>query len=146
MHHPRHCTYVLTDQSVDFQTGSQSTLSPFCSSKSTTQTTLLSMSAMLLHNLAADVSSNYLQSPYFFMCCSLLPADERSNEQIPPETLTGATVSSLHRLKDIDNTGIAPMKVSLDRARLTLTRRWLLRLWRFASNEARPLSDAFQSF
>lgn len=83
---------------------------------------------MLPHGFAADVSSNYLQSPYFFMCCSLLPADERSSEQISPETLVGATVSSLHRLKDIDNTGMAAMGVSVDRAMLTSTRRRLLRL------------------
>ena len=60
---------------------------------------------------------NYLQSPYFFMCCSLVdadtnqtprlrassPSDDESSSSEPP--LQGILVSSLHRLKDANNTG-----------------------------------------
>lgn len=57
--------------------------------------------------------SNYLQSPYYFMCCNLsdLNQDPRSpigNPQLSnsqQQVLAGTLVSSLHRLKDIDNTG-----------------------------------------
>lgn len=59
------------------------------------------------------VLSNYLQSPYYFMCCNLsdLNQDPRSpigNPQLSnsqQQVLAGTLVSSLHRLKDIDNTG-----------------------------------------
>ncbi|KAL4792148.1 velvet factor-domain-containing protein [Aspergillus venezuelensis] len=50
------------------------------------------------------LSQHYLQSPYFFMCCSLYDAQEDAPAPISPSTaLTGTLVSSLHRLKDIDN-------------------------------------------
>lgn len=39
------------------------------------------------------------------MWCSLLPGDEYSSEAIPQNILSGGLVSSLHRLKDVDNTG-----------------------------------------
>ncbi|KAH7419064.1 velvet factor-domain-containing protein [Cadophora sp. MPI-SDFR-AT-0126] len=54
-----------------------------------------------------DVAQNYLQSPYFFMSCSLLPESDLA--QLPTatgslgSTLAGTLVSSLHRLKDTDN-------------------------------------------
>ena len=49
---------------------------------------------------------NYLQSPYFFMCCNLWDATEdRHIQQDSTAVLAGTLVSSLHRLKDIDNTG-----------------------------------------
>ncbi|KAL4932747.1 protein vosA [Aspergillus undulatus] len=51
------------------------------------------------------LSQHYLQSPYFFMCCSLYDAQEDAPAPISPSTaLTGTLVSSLHRLKDVDNT------------------------------------------
>ncbi|KAL4941221.1 hypothetical protein BDV06DRAFT_6250 [Aspergillus oleicola] len=51
------------------------------------------------------LSQHYLQSPYFFMCCSLYDAQEDAPAPITPSTaLTGTLVSSLHRLKDVDNT------------------------------------------
>ncbi|MCJ1375033.1 hypothetical protein MMC20_006267 [Loxospora ochrophaea] len=54
---------------------------------------------------ASDPTQNYLQSPYFFMLCTLWDA---TYDQ-PPQTslqsaLAGTLVSSLHRLKDVDNT------------------------------------------
>ena len=50
-----------------------------------------------------DSSRNYLQSPYYFMCCNLLDANhERPAQQA---ALAGTLVSSLHRLKDVDNSG-----------------------------------------
>lgn len=57
--------------------------------------------------------SNYLQSPYYFMCCNLsdLNQDPRNpigNPQLSnsqQQVLAGTLVSSLHRLKDVDNTG-----------------------------------------
>ena len=55
---------------------------------------------------------NYLQSPYFFMCCNLWDATEdRHIQQDSTAVLAGTLVSSLHRLKDIDNTG-KPMDTS----------------------------------
>ncbi|KAL6238136.1 hypothetical protein BDW75DRAFT_202043 [Aspergillus navahoensis] len=51
------------------------------------------------------LAQHYLQSPYFFMSCSLYDAQEDAPASIPPSTaLTGTLVSSLHRLKDVDNT------------------------------------------
>jgi hypothetical protein len=49
---------------------------------------------------------NYLQSPYYFMCCNLY--DVRGEKPASASTqaaLAGTLVSSLHRLKDIDNSG-----------------------------------------
>ncbi|KAL9098943.1 MAG: hypothetical protein Q9163_005488 [Psora crenata] len=63
-----------------------------------------------------DPAQNYLQSPYFFMCCSLVDADLSRTGQLSaghlgedPDTasesaLLGVLVSSLHRLKDTNNT------------------------------------------
>ncbi|KAL4891930.1 velvet factor-domain-containing protein [Aspergillus ambiguus] len=51
------------------------------------------------------LAQHYLQSPYYFMCCSLYDASEDVPVPVPPSTaLTGTLVSSLHRLKDVDNT------------------------------------------
>ncbi|MCJ1341178.1 hypothetical protein MMC09_006474 [Bachmanniomyces sp. S44760] len=49
-----------------------------------------------------DPSQNYLQSPYFFMLCNLWDVSEDHAAQTA--SLAGTQVSSLHRLKDIDNT------------------------------------------
>jgi hypothetical protein len=55
---------------------------------------------------AAKPSRNYLQSPYFFMCCTLWDVnEERAVESDSGSSLAGTVVSSLHRLKDVDNTG-----------------------------------------
>lgn len=52
------------------------------------------------------MSRHYLQSPYYFMCCSLYDANEDQPVPVPPATaLAGTLVSSLHRLKDVDNNG-----------------------------------------
>lgn len=49
---------------------------------------------------------HYLQSPYYFMCCSLWDPTEDQAVPVPPSTaLAGTLVSSLHRLKDVDNNG-----------------------------------------
>ncbi|MCJ1472130.1 hypothetical protein MMC13_000777 [Lambiella insularis] len=54
---------------------------------------------------ASDPAQNYLQSPYFFMCCSLWDLEENKHvQQDSSAVLAGTVVSSLHRLKDIDNT------------------------------------------
>ncbi|KAI9034794.1 protein vosA [Aspergillus affinis] len=51
------------------------------------------------------LSQHYLQSPYYFMCCSLYDGSDDSPVAVSPSTaLTGTLVSSLHRLKDVDNT------------------------------------------
>lgn len=55
-------------------------------------------------------SSQYLQSPYLFMCASLVPAEVDvealdTEDQHLEKGLCGTAVSSLHRLKDIDNKG-----------------------------------------
>lgn len=54
------------------------------------------------------VSSLHIQSPYLFVSAVLEDTDEKSGRKSPqgPSTqnaLTGSTVSSLHKLKDIDN-------------------------------------------
>lgn len=63
-----------------------------------------------------DPAQNYLQSPYFFMCCNLCDANLDRPGQISAglqgddvdtatqSALAGTLVSSLHRLKDVDNT------------------------------------------
>jgi len=49
---------------------------------------------------------HYLQSPYYFMTCSLYDAsDDRPVPVAPSTALAGTLVSSLHRLKDVDNSG-----------------------------------------
>ncbi|KAL3479880.1 velvet factor-domain-containing protein [Aspergillus californicus] len=54
---------------------------------------------------ATYLAQHYLQSPYFLMCCSLYDAQEDVPAPVSPSTaLTGTLVSSLHRLKDVDNT------------------------------------------
>ena len=58
---------------------------------------------------------NYLQSPYYFMCCNLWDAteDRPALPASPTDTssvLAGTVVSSLHRLKDSDNSGIRVTK------------------------------------
>ncbi|KAL9579841.1 MAG: hypothetical protein Q9212_004862 [Teloschistes hypoglaucus] len=51
-----------------------------------------------------DPAQNYLQSPYLFMCASLCDADLENTESLAADkVLCGTLVSSLHRLKDIDN-------------------------------------------
>ncbi|TGZ78716.1 hypothetical protein EX30DRAFT_383404 [Ascodesmis nigricans] len=52
----------------------------------------------------SDVAQNYLQSPYFFMAANLYRADVDAPAQMAPhQALAGTLVSSLHRLKDINN-------------------------------------------
>ena len=65
----------------------------------------------------ADLPRNYLQSPYYFMCCSLVDQDLQRPGHIAAANLgedintasetalLGVLVSSLHRLKDTNNTG-----------------------------------------
>ncbi|KAL9609143.1 MAG: hypothetical protein Q9167_006071 [Letrouitia subvulpina] len=51
-----------------------------------------------------DPTQNYLQSPYFFMCCNLCDTDgDQPNQLNSQSALAGTLVSSLHRLKDVDN-------------------------------------------
>ncbi|KAJ6116369.1 hypothetical protein N7512_006094 [Penicillium capsulatum] len=50
------------------------------------------------------LAQHYLQSPYYFMRCSLYDAtDDRPVPVAPSTALAGPLVSSLHRLKDSDN-------------------------------------------
>jgi hypothetical protein len=50
-----------------------------------------------------DQQKNYLQNPYLFMVVSLYRSDQ--DEALPgSESLTGTLSSSLHRLKNLDNT------------------------------------------
>ncbi|KAG0235611.1 hypothetical protein BGW41_000712 [Actinomortierella wolfii] len=52
-----------------------------------------------------DRNKDYLQSPYLFMCCNLVHASDPMGEIVAPahRVLAGTVVSSLHRLKDVDN-------------------------------------------
>ncbi len=68
-------------------------------------------------DVTPDTHRNYLQSPYFFMVVNLQDADlgrpgqlaaAHQGEALDTATqsaLAGTLVSSLHRLKDVDNTG-----------------------------------------
>ncbi|KAE8378099.1 velvet factor-domain-containing protein [Aspergillus bertholletiae] len=50
------------------------------------------------------LAQHYLQSPHYFMCCSLChPSDDIQAPILPSIALTGYTVSSLHRLKDVSD-------------------------------------------
>ncbi|KAF9167870.1 hypothetical protein BGX20_011465, partial [Mortierella sp. AD010] len=53
----------------------------------------------------SDRNKDYLQSPYLFMCCNVVHADDPHGEIVAPahRALAGTVVSSLNRLKDVDN-------------------------------------------
>ncbi|KAG9187461.1 hypothetical protein G6011_05332 [Alternaria panax] len=56
-----------------------------------------------LHN-EADPSNGFLQNPYLFVSVSLYKPDrDEPVEHTPNDSLAGTLVSSLHRLKDVDN-------------------------------------------
>ncbi|CAO1605375.1 hypothetical protein XANCAGTX0491_008894 [Xanthoria calcicola] len=51
-----------------------------------------------------DPAQNYLQSPYLFMYVNLEPgSDDDAAKLDTQDYLSGTMVSSLHRLKDVDN-------------------------------------------
>ncbi|KAF2800657.1 hypothetical protein K505DRAFT_320310 [Melanomma pulvis-pyrius CBS 109.77] len=53
---------------------------------------------------SADPSQHFLQSPYLFMCTSLYKLDKNEAwDGNANKSLAGSLVSSLHRLKDVDN-------------------------------------------
>lgn len=60
-------------------------------------------------NLLLDHASlyhrDYLQSPYLFVCCNLVHAEDPEGDIVAPahRALAGTVVSSLSRLKDVDN-------------------------------------------
>lgn len=57
-------------------------------------------------DVLAEQTRNYLQSPYYFMCCNLWDVSEDRPAQADSQSaLAGTVVSSLHRLKDTDNSG-----------------------------------------
>ncbi|KAF9579694.1 hypothetical protein BGW38_003944, partial [Lunasporangiospora selenospora] len=58
-----------------------------------------------LSDPSADKHKDYLQSPYLFMCCNLVTVKDPSGDIVAPahRALAGTVVSSLHRLKDVDN-------------------------------------------
>jgi hypothetical protein len=62
---------------------------------------------LLLNALIAR--SNYLQSPHLFICVDLCHAGDSGTSVPGPinnrDALAGTSVSSLYRLKDIDNSG-----------------------------------------
>lgn len=90
------------------------------------------------------VPSNYLQSPYFFMACNLCDADLNRPGQLAAalqgedidnssqSALAGTLVSSLHRLKDVDNTGMCTSALLLSY--------WLIRrqMVAFSSSQMSP--------
>jgi len=55
----------------------------------------------------ADPSQHFLQNPYLFMCVSLYkPEKEEPYDGDINKSLAGCLVSSLHRLKDVDDKGM----------------------------------------
>ena len=62
--------------------------------------------------VALTIRRNWLQNPYYFVCCSLINEDPTKPPRNKGDTgLSGTLVSSLHRLKDLDNTGKAMIEV-----------------------------------
>ncbi|KAL1918502.1 uncharacterized protein VTP21DRAFT_3162 [Calcarisporiella thermophila] len=59
-----------------------------------------------LDDAGAEESQRFLQSPNFFMCADIVSAKEYAKDPVlvSQRPLVGSNVSSLHRLKDIDNT------------------------------------------
>lgn len=53
-------------------------------------------------------NSQWLVSPRTFMMVTLISVSKDGEELMPGKNLIGQTVSSLHRLKDINNKGEAP--------------------------------------
>ncbi|KAK3811445.1 MAG: velvet factor-domain-containing protein [Linnemannia gamsii] len=58
-----------------------------------------------LADASTDKNKDYLQSPYLFMCCNVVHADDPNGDIVAPahRALAGTVVSSLNRLKDVDN-------------------------------------------
>jgi hypothetical protein len=54
--------------------------------------------------LLTPMSSSWLVSPYFFVMAVLLEGD-RGDTMVPSKELVGTWLSSLHKLKDINNKG-----------------------------------------
>ncbi|KAF2136172.1 uncharacterized protein K452DRAFT_140420 [Aplosporella prunicola CBS 121167] len=55
---------------------------------------------------SADPQQHFMQSPYLFMCCCLVGAKDEEDQPTSKNgdnALAGTVVSSLHRLKDVDN-------------------------------------------
>jgi hypothetical protein len=57
--------------------------------------------------IALLIVSNYLQSPHLFVTVTLSPPDGNPAEssKYAGDTLAGQTVSSLNKLRDVDNSG-----------------------------------------
>ena len=69
----------------------------------------------LYHGYTANGDhSNYLQSPHFLVCAdpNLCTTTEPPTQTPVNNALAGSTVSSLHKLKDIDNSGTFPWSTS----------------------------------
>jgi hypothetical protein len=73
---------------------------------------LLGMYMLVARRIRAALTvpcRQFLQSPYLFMQCTLQidqPSSENPTPQVPVgQEITGQSVSSLHRLKDINNEG-----------------------------------------
>ncbi|KAG2173059.1 hypothetical protein INT44_007032 [Umbelopsis vinacea] len=59
---------------------------------------------MSLDGLDPEEEQYHTQSPHYFMCANLVHPHDHTNLYLPVQNyLTGTIVSSLHRLKDIDN-------------------------------------------
>jgi hypothetical protein len=57
-------------------------------------------------SITAFLFRYHTQSPHYFMCANLVHPHDHSRLYLPVQDyLTGTITSSLHRLKDIDNTG-----------------------------------------
>ncbi|KAI7872133.1 velvet factor-domain-containing protein [Spinellus fusiger] len=51
-----------------------------------------------------EETKKYLQSPFYFMVVNLMKANDTNEPLASHQYLSGSTVSSLHRLRDVDNT------------------------------------------
>ncbi|KAL0082107.1 velvet factor-domain-containing protein [Phycomyces blakesleeanus] len=55
-------------------------------------------------NCSTEETKKYLQSPFYFMVANLMKANDTTKALDSHEYLSGSTVSSLYRLRDVDNT------------------------------------------
>lgn len=95
-------------------------------------------------------SREYLVNPFLFMTATLVEPDQQENGSYKPiqgVQIIGQNVSSLHRLRDINNKGeyCGGVFSRIGKKRLTSPVRWrILRIWRHIVSQTGKLSHAIQ--
>lgn len=80
-----------------------------------------------------------LQSPFYFTVANLVTEEDPETPLLPiQDYMSGSTVSSLYRLRDVDNSGKFQFHFIYQNIPINtfmLYRRWLLCFWRSRSQE-----------